>query len=300
MTADRTTEDPEDTEIADRVDHPGVAQRLAEISAIPEAWREALDHLDDPEGDWPETYSSWDPAELTELVEVMALAVDQATGRGGPGPGEREVMDAVVTYLEDHLPPSDAFAWLYDGHQVLAATRAYQCWFDDAAEVADQWLEDAWPGLTSALGSFLDRDGIGRQLVADDPWVYVPDPAGGYYCFASVADTLASLAQPSPTADPSAPAAEPSRASEGDGIEEPDPGEWQHQTGAQTTITELRGEVTTIGEYAQEAAGDLDTTEWDRVDLDNVGIAVSSIHAAAERGLKHLTRLLGPAPGDRA
>jgi hypothetical protein len=291
MTGDHTTEYPEIADLA------GVAERLAEISAIPEAWREALEHLDDPDSDWPEPYSGWGPAELADLVEVMTLAASQATGRGGPGPAEREVMNAVVTYMDDHLPPGDPFG-LYDGHQVLAAARAYQCWFDDATELADQWLEDAWPGLTSALGSFLNRDGIGRQLVADDPWVYVnpPDPADGCYCFASVHQTLASLAEFSATTDLAGPSPEPQR----DRLEDPDPGEGQHQAGAEATIAELRGEVTTIGEHAQEAAGDLDADECDQVDLDNLNIAISSIQAAAERGLKHITRLLAPTPEGRA
>jgi hypothetical protein len=69
-------------------------------------------------------------------------------------------MDAVLTYLTGHLGIDD-WSGFYDGHRLLAAARAFQCRFADLVELADHWLDDAWPGLTSALGPFLDREGSG-------------------------------------------------------------------------------------------------------------------------------------------
>jgi hypothetical protein len=284
---------------------PSIADRLGDIRAIADAWREALAHLDDEDAGWPEPYTDWDSDDLADLVAAAAFAAGQATGHPGQATADHDVMDAVLTYMTDHLGAGNQFG-LYDGHRLLAAARAFQCRFADTVELADHWLEDAWPGLTAALGSFLDREGIGRQLLVDDPWVYVPDGTGGFFCFASVTQALSAPRGPvgptSPAPSPRVPsAAAPhtgGRGWEGDQDDE-DPGDWYHLTGAQATIASLRAEVTAIVEYAQEASEDLDIRELAELDLDNVHIAVSSVHAASDRALAQLVRLLGAAPDVR-
>lgn len=292
MTGDHSTDQTGSTTAA------GVADRLGDVSATDEAWREALAHLDDAPNDdldWPEPYTTWDRADLDDLVAVLAFV--SADAPGSEHTADHELLGAVLTYMADHLSAGNSLG-LYDGHRLLAAARAYQCRFADLVEVAEHWLEDAWPGLTSALGSFIDQAGIGRQLVADDPWVYVPDAVGGFYCFSSANDTLRALAGPAaPTGRGRPPQTSPALATSGTNVEDQsgvDPAEWYGLPDAENMLGELRGEVETICEYSQEARDDLDNGEPADVDLDNVSIAVSSVHAAAERGLEYLARLRAP------